>query len=28
MEALAGRVEGGAMFELPMKSNRIKQLKV
>lgn len=28
MEALADRVEGGAMFELPMKSTRIKQLKV
>ena len=24
---LATRVEGGAMFELPMKSNRIKQMK-
>ncbi len=28
MEALAERVEGGAMFELPMKSTRIKQLKL
>jgi hypothetical protein len=25
---LATRMEGGAMFELPMKSTRIKQLKL
>jgi hypothetical protein len=27
MRSLAETVEGGAMFELPMKSTRIKQLK-
>jgi len=28
IEVLARTVEGGAMFELPMKSNRAKQLKI
>jgi hypothetical protein len=28
IEGLAARVEGGAMFELPMTSTRIKQLKI
>ena len=27
IESVAGNVEGGAMFELPMTSNRVKQLK-
>jgi hypothetical protein len=28
METIAATVEGGAMFELPMKSNRPSQLKL
>jgi hypothetical protein len=27
MEAIISTVEGGAVFELPMKSNRVRQLR-